>query len=214
MKKSMLRKVLLLACSAVLLVCLSVGATLAYLTDTKTVTNTFTVGKVEIDLDEAKVDVYGKAVKPAERVKQNSYKLLPAHEYTKDPTVTVKADSEPCYVKMTVTITKSSELDTIFGADGANLRNIFKGFDDTKWEYKGNTENTTDNVRVYEFWYKTVVDARTEAKTLEPLFTSIVVPESITNAQLNTISDMTITAKAYAIQADGFADAADAWAKY
>ena len=56
MKNSKLRKVLLLACSAVLLVCLSVGATLAYLTSTDTVKNTFTVGKVAITLDEVNVD--------------------------------------------------------------------------------------------------------------------------------------------------------------
>ena len=59
MKKSMLRKVLLLACSAVLLVCLSVGATLAYLTSNDTVVNTFTVGKVAITLDETDVKLDG-----------------------------------------------------------------------------------------------------------------------------------------------------------
>ena len=41
---------------------------------------------------------------------------------------------------------------------------------------------------------------------------SITVPETITNEQLATIQGMTITVNAYAIQADGFADAAEAWA--
>ena len=60
MKKT--RKILLMAACAVLLVCISVGATVAYLTSTDTVTNTFTVGQVAITLDEAKVDMYGDAV--------------------------------------------------------------------------------------------------------------------------------------------------------
>ena len=53
MKKT--RKILLMAACAILLVCISVGATVAYLTDMKSVTNTFTVGKVAITLDEKDV---------------------------------------------------------------------------------------------------------------------------------------------------------------
>ena len=55
-----LRRILLTVCSAALLVCVTVGATVAYLTSTTgPVTNTFTVGKVAITLDEADVDVDG-----------------------------------------------------------------------------------------------------------------------------------------------------------
>ena len=52
---SKLRRILLTVCSAALLVCVTVGATVAYLTSTETVTNTFTVGKVDITLDEAAI---------------------------------------------------------------------------------------------------------------------------------------------------------------
>ena len=79
MKKT--RKILLMAACAVLLVCISVGATVAYLTSVDSVTNTFTVGKVAITLDEAKVTEYGVAVEGAARVKANTYKLIPGHEY-------------------------------------------------------------------------------------------------------------------------------------
>lgn len=76
-----------------------VGGTVAWLTATSdTVTNTFTVGDVAITLDEAKVDENGVAVTPAERVTNNSYKLIPGTVYTKDPTVTVTAGSENCYL--------------------------------------------------------------------------------------------------------------------
>ena len=214
MKNSKLRKVLLLACSAVLLVCLSVGATFAYLTSTDSVTNTFTVGNVQIKLDEAKANPDGSLVANADRVKANSYKLLPGHTYNKDPMVTVLKGSESCYVKMTVTFSKAAELDAIFAPNGADMTSIFKGYDSTNWIYKGNTKDTENNTRTYEFWYKEAVAAPTADVALDALFDQIVVPGTITNTQLATIEGMTITVNAYAIQADGFADAAAAWTAY
>ena len=82
-------KALMLVLCAVLLVTASVLGTMAYLTSTDEVVNTFTVGQVAITLDEAKVNPDGTAVTPAERVKANAYHLLPGHAYTKDPTVHV-----------------------------------------------------------------------------------------------------------------------------
>ena len=209
-----LKKAALLLCSAVLLVCISIGATVAYLTSKDTVVNTFTVGNVTIELDEAKVNTEGTPVNPAERTDANSYKLLPGHTYTKDPTVTVKAGSEKSYVKMTVTFSKASQLDAIFAPTGADMTSIFVGYDSTNWLDKGNTENTTANTRTYEFWYKEPVEAPTADVKLDALFDQIVVPGNITNDQLATIKDMTITVNAYAIQADGFANAEAAWAAY
>ena len=97
-KTHKMRKVLLAVCCAALLVCVTIGATVAYLTSQDTVTNTFTVGKVQITLDEAKANADGSLVPNAERVKANSYKLLPGHTYTKDPTVHVAAGSEDCWL--------------------------------------------------------------------------------------------------------------------
>lgn len=91
-------KALLVVACALLLVAASVFGTMAYLTSKDTVTNTFTIGKVEITLDEAKVDLNGTAVTPDERVKNNSYKLMPGHSYTKDPTVHVDAASEDSWI--------------------------------------------------------------------------------------------------------------------
>lgn len=202
------RKALLLSLCAVLLVVASVMGTMAYLTSSDTVTNTFTVGKVEIKLDETDVT---NPIGP--RVQANSYRLLPGLTYTKDPTVTVKAGSEPSYVKMTVTFTKAAELDAIFAPSGANLTSIFNGYNSANWIAKGNTEDTTADTRTYEFWYKEAVDARTADVVLDALFDSITVPGTITKEQLATIEGMTITVKAYAIQADGFQNPAEAWSK-
>ena len=207
-------KALLLTLCAVLLVTASVLGTMAYLTSTDEVVNTFTVGSVAIKLDEAKANTDGSLVEGAARVKANSYKLLPGHTYNKDPMVTVLKGSEPSYVKMTVTFSKANELDAIFAHDGANLTSIFNGYDSTNWIYKGNTEDTTANTRTYEFWYKEAVAAPTADVALDALFDSITVPGTITNTQLATIEGMTITVNAYAIQADGFADADAAWAAF
>ena len=207
-------KALLLTLCAVLLVAASVLGTMAYLTDKETVTNTFTVGKVKIELDEAKVDENGTPVEGAARVKANEYKLMPGHTYTKDPTVTVEKGSEKSYIKMTVTFSKANELDKIFAPDGATLTSIFNGYDSKEWTAKDSTKDTEKNTRTYEFWYKEAVDASKEEVKLDALFDSITVPGTITKEQLAKIEDMTITVNAYAIQADGFEDATAAWAAY
>ena len=208
------RKVLIIALCAVLLVSISVMGTMAYLTSKDSVTNTFTVGKVAIKLDEAKANADGTLVQGANRVDANSYKLLPGQTYNKDPMVTVLKDSEKSYIRMTVTVSKAEELDAIFAPAGANLLSIFNGYDGATWLYKGDTDNADNNTRTYEFWYKEAVAAPDADVALDALFDSITVPGSITNAQLATIEGMTITVNAYAIQAAGFGTADLAWAAY
>ena len=207
-----MKKKLMTVLALVLVIAMSVAGTYAYLTSTDTVKNTFTVGNVQIKLDEAKANPDGSLVEGAARVDANSYKLLPGHKYNKDPMVTVLKGSESSYVKMTVTFSKAAELDAIFAPNGgANMISIFNGYDSANWIYKGNTEDTANNTRTYEFWYKAPVAAPDADVALDALFDSITVPGTITNAQLATIEGMTITVNAYAIQADGFTDAADAW---
>ena len=120
MKAKTKTKALLMSLCAVLLVAASVLGTMAYLTDSKDVKNTFTVGNVAITLDEAKVDDNGNAINKqgnqvtnladAERVPGNAYKLLPGHTYVKDPTVTVLTPSVASYVRMKVTFNNATEL--------------------------------------------------------------------------------------------------------
>ena len=103
-------KVLGMVTAAVLLVTATIFGTMAYLTSTDEVTNTFTVGSVAIKLDEAEANADGTLVEGADRVKANSYKLMPGTTYTKDPTVTVKAGSEESYVRMKVTFNNAAAL--------------------------------------------------------------------------------------------------------
>ena len=96
----MKKKSILMAAIAVMLVAvLVVGGTLAYFTDTKTATNTFTVGDVKIKLDESNVnDPSG------DRVTSNEYTgMLPGIQYKKDPVVTNTGKND-AYVRAVVTI--------------------------------------------------------------------------------------------------------------
>ena len=218
-------KALLLVMSALLLVVSTVFATMAFLVDkTETVKNTFTVGKVAIALDETDVDIYG--VKESDtRVKANDYKLIPGHEYIKDPTVHVKSDSEECYVRMIVTVTVPA---TASSWIGTGIDEIIKGYDASVWNRVNYNVTTDDNgvsTIVYEYRYTeevvaseitTVVTINGETYgSLEPLFTGIVVPESYDNEEIIALNSLNIDIVAHAIQADGFEGSADAaWAAF
>ena len=222
-------KPLLIALCAILAVSLTVVGTLAYITAQDTVTNTFTVGKVALVLDEAKVNTSGQpidasgspvnSVADAPRVKGNEYHLLPGATYTKDPTVTVKAGSDAAYVRMLVSINKLSALDAIFDDAAADLLSLFNGKDASKWILAGSSQS--GDVITYEFRYFEVVDASASSTNvaLEPLFESITLPGFITGEQLSTLyvsqSDcLNINVVAHAIQSTGFATEAQAWAAF
>lgn len=99
MKNSKLRRAMLLLVCAVLLAGLSVGATMAYLTGNDAVKDTFTVGGVQITLDEAKVTPDDPFFSDDDqRVQGNAYQLLPGCVYPQEPVVTVKAGSTDCYL--------------------------------------------------------------------------------------------------------------------
>ena len=191
MKMKTKRKALLLSLCAVLLVVASVMGTMAYLTSTDTVTNTFSVGSIHLTLDEAPVDGTGKATTGA-RVKANSYNLLPGQEYDKDPTVHVTANSEDSWIFVKV-------------------ENGIPKLEDTS--------NTIDSqIREKNGWTELtgVTGVYYKEYTKSPTVTDLVVFETFKVAENANTSDAwtnggTITVKAYAIQKAGFNTAADAW---
>lgn len=185
-------KALLLALCAVALVVTTVFSTMAYLTSNDSVTNTFTVGKVAITLDEAKANPDGTLVPNADRVQANSYKLLPGHSYAKDPTVHVAADSENCYLYVKV----ENGINTI--EDTANP--IAAQMETNGWKLLAGT-----NV-----YYK---EAAVAGGTNHVVFSSFKIAGGVKNDVLKTYATAKVTITAYAIQADGFTDAADAWSK-
>ena len=236
-------KALLLTLCAVLLIAASVLGTMAYLTSTAKVENTFTIGKVEIKLDEAKVTADGIPVEGAARVTANSYKLMPGTTYTKDPTVTVKAGSEESYVRMKVTFNNAKEIialctdpeyaDEVTGVENAfpliRMVNFVKA-NAAKWDgiIPDNMVETEDmladtnycvydetaNTLTYYFYYNETVKAPDGDVVLPVLFDSIKVPEWVTGEQLKALNNFKITVVAEAIQAGTFANAGAAWAAF
>ena len=215
-------KALLLVLCVVLLVSATAFGTLAYLTDTEAVTNTFTVGQVGLKLDEAKVDEMGNPDgdnrwQPTDEDPEQEYHLLPGHSYTKDPTVTVDAGSEESYIRMMVTVTFENALTDEQLATG--LDSIFAGYDAAKWPRHGKTVSDDNKTITYEYRYHTTVDGKDDegenaAQKLEALFTTINVPGEYTNEQIAFLNGMEIKVEAHAIQKDGFANADAAWAAF
>lgn len=232
-------KALLLTLCAVLLVAASVLGTMAYLTSSDTVTNTFTVGKVEIKLDETDI-----TNPTGPRVQANSYKLMPGTTYTKDPTVTVKAGSEESYVRMKVTFNNATKIialctDPEFAGDGpTGVENAFPlirmvNYTDTAELYwdgllldnmfeteemlampKYFVYDETADTLTYIFYYRETVTASTADVVLPVLFDTIKVPEWVTGEQLAELNNFKITVVAEAIQAGSFANADKAWAAF
>ena len=210
MKRS---KPLVFALCAILLVVGTILGNVAYLQDTASVVNTFTVGNVHLKLDEAVVNEKGEPTGGRTET-GNAYHLIPGETYTKDPPVTVLKGSEESYVRMLLTLNCASELDAIFAPNGAVLTEIFKGYDATKWEYVDVTRGN-DNTVTYEFrYFETVKPEKDTDLVLEALFNALTVPNTMTGEQLATIADLKITVEAHAIQATGFADADEAWTAF
>lgn len=179
--------------SVCLVVCLLataiIGTTLAYFTDTKTVTNTFSSGNVTIKLDEAKVDDDGQALASGERTTGNEYHLYPGKEYDKDPTITVAADSEDCYVFVEVVnglAGLEAEGNTI--ADQMAAKGWTLVDDETNVYKQTGTYGANDTVVVFETF---TIDTDETSTTLQ----------GAGNVEII----------AYAVQAEGFTSAQAAW---
>ena len=194
-------KALILALCAVLLVTASVFGTMAYLTSTDEVKNTFTVGSVAITMDEKDVD---QSTQGADRDQANSYKLLPGHEYEKDPTIHVDPNSEDCYLFVKVE-------NGIEGIEQAGTTTVANQMAAKGWKLvRGQT-----NVYVY-VGTADANDPATVSKDADvPVFEKIAIAgTTVDNDTLKAYEGKTITVTAYAVQKDGFEgkSAADIWA--
>ena len=186
MKKTV--KILAFVLCAVMLVVGSVFGTYAYLTSqTDTITNTFTVGNVKITMDESKVNEYG-VVQGTDRVTANTYKLVPNTTYVKDPTIHVAEGSEVCYLFVKV-VNGLAAIEAGTTIEQQMLANGWAKLSD------------------YVYYYGATVDARTEAKDVE-VFDEFTIRG---DADVNSYKNASITITGYAVQKQGFDDAAAAW---
>jgi predicted ribosomally synthesized peptide with SipW-like signal peptide len=169
-KKSILTMVVSLALVGVI----AVGSTLAYLTSTATKTNTFTVGKVNISETETKWESSGA-----------DHNLVPGVTLDKDPTFTVAAGSEDCYVYMKVAVADQKLKDIV----SFNI-------DSSKWTEVG------AGTGVYKYYQKV------SAGATDSLFTKVTVDANATSETMSAIDTNAadtakqITVSTFAIQAD------------
>lgn len=176
----MKKKSFIMALALVLVFAVAVGGVVAWLTDkTAPVKNTFTVGDINIALTESpNLDL----------------KMVPGKTITKDPKVTVEANSEACY--LFVEVEKSTNFDafmTYAMADG------WKVLDGQTGVYYREVDATT---------------ADTSFAVLKD--NQVTVKDTVTKTQLEevkTTNQPTLTFTAYAVQKDNIADAATAWSK-
>jgi len=193
----MKKQIVVLVLAAVLVFGCAVGGTLAWLLDsTETVTNTFTYGDVDIDLAETCDD---------------EFELIPGTVYTKDPTVTVKAASEACYVFVEIV-----ENDAVVAGTGG-----------AAYETKEFTDYVTYAVDagwtalpgVPGVYYKEVADTDEDQEFGILASNQVTISTSVTKADIDAYNRLdasirelpTLSFTAYAVQKANVADAATAW---
>lgn len=195
-------KALLLALCALMLVVTTVFTTLAYLTDTKSVVNTFTVGNVKITLTESATDEYGEVtgetITAAVDTTGNNYRLVPGRTYTKDPKITVVTGSEDSYlfVKVVNEITDIAITETVGEA---------KTIADQMSAY-GWSQLTVEGTPVQNVYVKA---GTVTGGTTVSVFDEVTIKSDAVLTDTYTDAEIAITA--YAVQADGFNTAEAAW---
>lgn len=212
----MSKKSIALMMALTLLIGCVVGGTVAWLMDnTSTVTNTFTVGNINIDLKET---VNGTDTSAADTaVTNDSFKIVPGAVEAKNPKVIVEEKSENCYVFVQVkevgnTAGTGKYVDWLIAEGWTQLGTASNG---VYTYYRTTNYTTVDNETSYN-----VLAGGTDANTDG----QVSYPSALTKADMDALSAAGATQpqlifKAFAVQSDNLTDqnsdntvnAADAW---
>jgi len=213
------RKILALALTVAMIAILAVGGTLAYFTDTEEATNVFTMGNVDITLDEAGVEKNGDEwTATNDRVQENEYEdVYPGAVLPKDPIVH-NVGSYDAYVraKVTVDFNKLAGMQadkTLFnGKDDDDLKTLVN-INTEEWAFENYDYSLSDRTVTYTYTYKTVLAADTDTAAL---FTPVTIPAGLTNEEVAGygLDEFEINVVAEAIQTTGFDSAVEAWAAF
>lgn len=207
------KKIVLIAVAMLLVVTVSVAATAAYLMhQTDMEKNAFSVGKVRISLDQAKVNAQGKPVdengnvvddvKDAARVLENECKLIPGRTYVNDPTIYVEEGSEECILFVVLRMPES--LENIICNVGEYDGCIFSQINENGWLYDGYVipDGAVDSTEYcIVFCYNSA--GPVAANTPIPFFESITIDKSVTQDQLKGLDLNEIKITAFAFQNEG-----------
>ena len=193
--KKLMKTLTVLMC-AVALVAGSVAGTFAWLTaKTNPITNTFTAGNISITLTESEMD---------ENTRTKNFKMIPGLEIAKDPTVTVEAGSEDCW--LFVKVAKAANFDTYMTW---SVKNDWTALGD--WTALDGEPNV-----LYSIYYRKVAasDAKQEFSILDG--NKVTVKQEATKDSFAGITEENkpeLVFTAYAVQQLGFETAAAAWAQ-
>ncbi len=209
---------LLMAC--VLLVGAAIGGTMAWLVDsTGEVTNTFTVGDINITLTETDegigIDTETEENQQAGKFDgNNEYHFVPGDTLPKDPKVTVSADSEACWLFVKVTDAHNEITDT---ENGNKIVNWTVNTSNDEWKPVPNENG---------YWYREVDKGAgangfyvfTDGGILNDSYTGeVTVSTKVTKDMVTTINTAatkpTIKIMAAAVQKAHIGTVADAFAQ-
>ena len=184
-----MKKTLITILCTVLVCSCVMGATLALLTaKTDTVTNTFTIGNINIELKESR----GTLVEGSQT--NRTFKMVPGSTIDKDPTITVMANSEACW--LFVKVDKS-----------ANFADFMTYEMDESWTPLANNEGV---------YYQEVASNAADQTFAVLNGNKVTVLDTVTKDQADALTTSkaypTLSFTAYAVQKDNVADAAAAWA--
>ena len=205
MKKKILALSMCIALAAIAIV----GASLAYFTDTKTATNTFTMGNVQIKLDETNVnDPEG------DRVTSNVYNVYPGAVVTKDPIVH-NIGKNGAYIRATVNVSNWMNLvgayypdfKETFPNDGYKAAlNLLVGELGEGWSVVGVEAGDVFTIGQFDVKFILKYDGVLASGTdTTAMFQTVTIPAGIDNANADSFDEVKVVAQA--IQADGF----DTW---
>ena len=174
------KKLIPLLSAVALVAVIGVGSTLAYFTDNDAANNVVTMGHVNIELDEPEFS--------AENENNTIKNVVPNQTITKDPTITVVAGSESCYLRAKIEIT---ELNAEQIADLLENTNIGEDWVLAEDGY---------------YYYQNSVSKSNEDQTVD-LFDTVIIPAEWGNEVADMTFEINVTAEA--IQADNFTPETD-----
>lgn len=212
MKKKILALSMCIALAAIAIV----GASLAYFTDTKTATNTFTMGNVKIELDETDIKN-----PEGDRVTSNAYDVYPGAVVTKDPIVH-NTGKNGAYIRATVNVSNWMNLvgayypdfkPTFPNADYKAALNLLVGELGEGWSVVDVVAGDVFTIGQFDAKFILKYDGvlATGAETTA-MFQTVTIPAGIDNANADSFDEVKVVAQA--IQADGFDTWEDAFAAF
>lgn len=194
LRKQRARRAILTLCLMLAVAVVSVGGTIAWLTDdTDPVVNTFTPSDIAITLTET----WNTDTDNDEKADAWKAQMIPSKEYTKDPVVAVDGTVTDVDVYLFVKFEETGDPSTYLTYTSTLT-------EDNGWKLVEGTTNV---------WYRVVktTDTTKSWNLLEG--NKITVKNTVTKENMSVAAAASLKYTAYAIQTEGFTSVAAAWAE-